>query len=364
MKKKFKFNSPQQWQFWIERERINPETGDIYDEEGAKKHVSSFRKNSKYYWMKRGYSEEDSEKMVFDNQSNASRKCIKKYKDNKSRNTRQVGFWMKRGYSEEDSVKIISEIQQTFTLDKCKLKYGDVDGVIKHRERQEKWQKTLNDREDQDFHMMKSLSLETFLKKGFDLDYYCHIRITKQKSDAYIVNKTKKFLIDNNIRLTNENFNRYYDIFLRKLKECRGEASYESLKYFIPLYKFCRRELNLSKNDIMFGISGSKEFCIIKDQSKKSRRYKYDFTILSKKIIVEYNHIDFHPHPDYMDEKTFINFKVPLSKENGKIKYEYDVVKQRMAEKMGYDVYIIWNHLDFEKQLKTIKEIISEKGSI
>lgn len=364
MVKKFKYNSPQQWQFWIERERINPNTNKIFTEKEAKIHVSSFRKNSKYYWMKRGYSEDESIKLVFDNQSKSSKQCIEKYTNDKSRNTTQIGFWMKRGYSEDEAKVIVSERQKTFTLDKCVKKYGIDEGLKVHTERQLKWQKTLNDRGDQDFNLMKSLSLETFLEKGFDLDYYCHIRITKQKSDPYIITKTKKFLIDNNIKLTNDNFNSYYKIFLRKLKECRGEASYESLKYFIPLYKFCRRELQLSKDDIMFGISGSKEFCIIKDQTKKSRRYKYDFTILSKKIIIEYNHLDFHPHPDHMNDELFESFRVPLSKEKAIEKYKYDIKKQREAEKNGYKVYILWSHLNFEEQLQNIKRILREKDSL
>ena len=59
------------------------------------------------------------------------------------RNTNQKEYWMKRGYSEEESIKMVSERQQTFSKEICIEKYGKEEGIKIWKERQLKWQKTL-----------------------------------------------------------------------------------------------------------------------------------------------------------------------------------------------------------------------------
>ena len=82
-----------------------------------------------------------------------------------------------------------------------------------------KWQNTLKSKSDQTYNLQKSNSLEKLISKGFDMDYYCEIiRKSKGKPDNYLIDKTKKHLISNDIPLTSENFNKYYKIFKIKLK--------------------------------------------------------------------------------------------------------------------------------------------------
>jgi very-short-patch-repair endonuclease len=351
-----KYRSPQQWQFWIIRERINPDTGKIYTEEEAKIHVSSFRKWSKYYWIKRGYTDEEAIEQVFNIQSRLSKNSAEKHKDNKEKLPNQVGYWTKRGYSEEESIKLVTQRQTTFNLDICIEKYGDELGRIKHKERQDKWQDTLKSKEDQTYHSRKSLSLEEFIKKGLTLDDYVKHRIDVQKSDAYISKKTAKFLIDNDMELTSKTFNKYYNRFMSKIKYFRGEASKESLTYLLPIYKFCRRTLKLERNDLILGVGGSKEFFVQKPLKNRKGWYKFDFTILSKKIIIEYNGFYFHPDPSNMDENKFDTFKVPCSRIDGATKYENDKKKLKFIENLGYQVIVIWSHLDYNEQMNSIKE--------
>lgn len=358
---KKKYRSPMQWQFWIIRERINPTTGKIYTEEEAKIHVSSFRKWSKYYWLKRGYSEEESINKVSELQTTLCNKSVKKHKGRTDRVPVQKDYWIKKGYSVEDAVELVKERQNTFSIEKCIEKYGETGGRKRHLERQIKWQDTLKNKEDQTFQMLKGRSLETFFSKNLSFDDYCDFRKHIQGSDGYLIDKTKKFLLDNKITLTTENFNKYFYFFQQSLCKKRGVASYESLKYFIPLYKFCRRN-GIERDDIMIGVSGSKEFVIkrnIKRIGKRGvdRQFRFDFTILSKKLIFEYNHIDFHPDPDIMGDE-FDNFLVPLSNMPAKEKYEYDKLKMRTAREHGYNLHIIWSHEDFEKQMKIAKDLI------
>jgi hypothetical protein len=362
---KKKYRSPMQWQFWIVRERINSDTGKVFTEDEAKFHVNSFRRTKFEYWLKRCSSLEEAQ-IEYDKFKEYSRELLKvekeKRKGKKDVNTTQIGYWLKKGYSEEEAAEKLRERQLTFTLEKCIKKHGEEEGRKRYLERQIKWQETINNKEDQSFQRLKSLSLEMFIERGLTIDDYCKHRKNKDKSDEYLLRKTKEYVISNNLELNTETFNQYYYRFKRDLLKIRGFASRESLRYFIPMYKFCRRN-GIDRDDIMLGLSGSKEFVISRniprkgDRGNKFRTFRFDFTILSKKLIFEYNHIDFHPDPDIMGEK-FDGFTVPLSNMPAKEKYEYDKLKMRTAREHGYDLHIIWSHEDFDKQMKMAKDLI------
>jgi hypothetical protein len=55
----------------------------------------------------------------------------------------RIEYWIKKGYTEEESKNIISKNQSTFSLKKCIEKHGEENGTKKWIERQEKWQKSL-----------------------------------------------------------------------------------------------------------------------------------------------------------------------------------------------------------------------------
>lgn len=60
------------------------------------------------------------------------------------RTTNQKEYWMKRGFSEADAIQKVSERNSVFSLEKCIQKYGKEEGYRRWKERQEKWQNTLN----------------------------------------------------------------------------------------------------------------------------------------------------------------------------------------------------------------------------
>jgi len=53
----------------------------------------------------------------------------------------KVEYWIKRGHTEEESEKIISKNQVTFSLDICIEKFGEIEGKKRWMDRQEKWLK-------------------------------------------------------------------------------------------------------------------------------------------------------------------------------------------------------------------------------
>lgn len=69
---------------------------------------------------------------------------IKNVCDNKSYTVR-LEYWLNKGYSEEESKKKLIERQRTFTLDSCIEKYGEEKGKEIYTNRQQRWQKSLNE---------------------------------------------------------------------------------------------------------------------------------------------------------------------------------------------------------------------------
>lgn len=71
---------------------------------------------------------------------------IKKVKDkiiyskhNGGWSTNQKEYWLDRGYTEEESIKKVSERQTTFSKEICIEKYGELEGLKRWQQRQEKW---------------------------------------------------------------------------------------------------------------------------------------------------------------------------------------------------------------------------------
>jgi len=133
---------------------INRRSGSkkVLKEKGwSDKEIDVFMKNkslfSKEYWVKRGYTENEAELKISEIQKNNSEKLFKKKNENpekyKGTLTVQKEYWIKKGYSDEESIELVKQRQQTFTLDKCIEKYGEIKGKEIFTERQIKWKDTL-----------------------------------------------------------------------------------------------------------------------------------------------------------------------------------------------------------------------------
>lgn len=59
------------------------------------------------------------------------------------KNIKRKEYWMKKGYSEEESKKIISESQKTFSKEICIKKHGEERGIEIFKERQLRWVKSM-----------------------------------------------------------------------------------------------------------------------------------------------------------------------------------------------------------------------------
>lgn len=86
------------------------------------------------YWTNVGMTEEEA--------------AVRAADERKKANVKSMDFYRHRGISEDEARRLISESQCTFSLAKCKKKYGEVEGEKVFKDRQERWQNTLRSRVD------------------------------------------------------------------------------------------------------------------------------------------------------------------------------------------------------------------------
>jgi len=132
-------------QTWLAR--INPDTGVYYTIEQADFERNSRRPIRKEYWIKKGYSQEESEKLAIETKNHNNKKGARiGIEDDIRRATskRCVEYYTSRGYTHEESLVMVAKSQIKFSKDICVQKYGQDKGEEIWRDRQDRWQATLN----------------------------------------------------------------------------------------------------------------------------------------------------------------------------------------------------------------------------
>jgi hypothetical protein len=156
-------------------------------------------------------------------------------------------YWMGKGYSEEESIKIVSEKQSTFSKDKCIEKYGEEEGMKVWLARQEKWKsKVFNE----NVHISRGYS-----KIGED---FVESLVSKIKengiNDDLLYGKSEKFIKNKENRVYK------FDLTLsnsRKIIEFNGDywhcnPSIYSEDYYNKVKKMTAREIwdyDIDKNE-------------------------------------------------------------------------------------------------------------------
>ena len=129
-------------------------------EDKAKEYIKTLRPVNKEYWIKLGYSEEESILQIEGQKLVSLRGCVARfgvvegekiwYKREKKRSiagkkgSAGLEYWVKKGYSLEEAKIKRSQRQSTFSKEICIEKYGEEEGLKKFTERQIKWCDSLN----------------------------------------------------------------------------------------------------------------------------------------------------------------------------------------------------------------------------
>lgn len=215
-------------------------------------------KNRIEYWQSEGLSYEQSVEKVKEYQTRSVEDYIlkygeadgiKKYEEMKKScgKLQQVDYWISKGMSEEDAKKLISDRQRTFSLDKCIEKYGKEEGLKRFKERQTKWQKTLNSKSEDE---IKSINI----KKGKDSNgnyhqaWYNRIKADEEfaNSSCYfyfikLYNNEETFykfgITKNRLYQRFSSINKYYQIEKLYILEGNYKTSIEIEKHFLDKTK-------------------------------------------------------------------------------------------------------------------------------
>lgn len=225
------------------------------------------------FWVNKGYTKEKSVEKIKENQSYAS-----KFIDFEKRLLpSNVDYWLKLGFSVEESKKKVFEKQTTFSKDICIKKYGYEKGIEIFTNRTNKWQDSLN-------------------KNG-------------------------------------------------NLKIGYSKISQEIFKEI---------SITMKREDFLFATNGG-EFRL---NRKNGGVWIYDFTDVKNKKIIEFNGDMYHANPDkYSELETPHPFRKNIT--SGEI-WKKDNEKINIAKINGFDILVIWDS-EYRKKSKLDKEKIIQK---
>lgn len=157
-----KRQSPFSKEFWVNKG---------YSEEEAEYKRNSIRPIKMEYWLERGYSTEQAIIKANETKKNNNVKGGKKSAQRSTEEIRKSSprcseYWLARGYSEQQSIEKVKEIQANNSLEKYVKRFGPIEGLNKWKERQIKWQKTLNSKDSDEIESINSK------KNTIRLDHY------------------------------------------------------------------------------------------------------------------------------------------------------------------------------------------------
>ena len=135
-----------------------------FTEEEAKHKINIRRSTSiEFYQHKFGVDVETAKKMRDDRQIKSSEISSKRPKEEiRKSSVRCVEYWTSRGMTVEEALFKVSEVQSTFSLEKCIKKHGDIEGRRIFEERQSRWQFTLKNKNDDE---IKKINEKKNIKK-------------------------------------------------------------------------------------------------------------------------------------------------------------------------------------------------------
>lgn len=140
-----------------------------------------------------------------------------------------------------------------------------------------------------------------------------------------------------------------YDDVCRELTHVKSSASLKSLYFFSSIYEYLIHK-GVDSGDILWGVEGSKEFY--------SGGYKYDFTVKSINLIIEFNGSHVHPDPRIRGTNEWEGWRHYYNRRSSDyIYYKHDLPKEIYAKSIGYKYYSVF---DYDICGRVTSDIVSE----
>ena len=274
--------------------------------------------------------------------------------------SRDINFFINKYGEEEGYIKYnnyVKKISYSNSLDRYINEYG--------KEMGEKIFKDISNRKDSmsyDFFLKKNkndtsvaiaeynnrldsvnVSVEKWVQKyGYKEAIEKHKLRVDKSNDTFSRNPDKERIYKLRSVTIDNLYNKYGDYnlaldkyfnWLRKVTVPLSRSSKESLLVFNYVIKWCLIN-GIDYDDIYIGTNNKNEF-FIKDGKNI---FFYDFTIRSKKIIIEYNGVKFHPKNENSNWVNPFDKKITSEEAYNKQKY-----KINLAENNGFSILEIWS---------------------
>jgi hypothetical protein len=299
-----------------------------FQSEQSKKRKDKFTPSQIEFWKKQGYSEEESKQKI---KENVEKSCVLKIsswihkgftkeeaiekikliqisnssKVKNRKNGRSIEEIMNRGYTEKEAILKLKKLQSTNTLENYTKKYGSIGEEI-WRERQIKWQETLNNNySKEERKKWSSFTYNDYIKK-----------YGKERADKWLKNKIH----------FGKTYSKISQILFKKINEyISGEFYY-----------------------------GEKEYVL----KREKWTYILDFYDKNSKKVIEFNGDLWHANPKIYEHYEICN---PFSRETAKEIWERDEIrfKNILMHKDVNDILVVWEKDFKENKEKVINQCVN-----
>jgi hypothetical protein len=327
--------------YWIEKG---------YSEEESAYQIGIRRPTNILYWINKGYTEEEAKIKRLEYQKNSAKKSSERPKiEIRKTSKRCKEYWINLGYSEEEAILKVSQIQTTFSLEKCIEKYGKEDGLNKWKLRQEKWISTLNSKGEEEKALINSKKCSiTYknLKKKFlsDEDIKKYLLETR---NIVVFTKLSDFEEDIKKKLI-ENPDLYYsplEVCLKKFPKIQFD-----ILGITDRHTFLKKFL-YNDNDIIYVSNSGGAYRKWVEGKLLRSSYEIQFFDMLKKYNVEFDIDGRYPNSSmrydfYINKNNHYIEIAPLYDKNEKYKLKMD------KKKKLFNCFILKNYYDFENYLR------------
>lgn len=256
-------------------------------------------------------------------------KKLKNRKRPKNFSVLTIDYWIKRkGLTLQDAVSKVAQLQSANARKRTKNSYRNTSVKLKY-------------------------SLDYWMDAGYskeegELLRAPYLKPMLNNRDAYF----EKYGKDLGLELYEKRIEKYKTSMFRNRhnRKSAGYVSKESLKFFIPLYKKCRR-LGISRDEIFLGVNGSKEFFIRTPGTINCGRF-FDFCIPNLKIVIEYNGAFWHPRDEETWKNPWVSYQDAILVEGEKL---------RLCNGRKFELYYVWSDEDLSNKVNDMFSIIRKK---
>lgn len=246
--------------------------------------------------------------------------------------------------------------KKAMSLENFQNKYGDEEGLNRYNEWKAKCISTeenfinrhgekLGKQKWQDFKDKSKSTKENFIRRHGKVEGEKRYKLFCERS----ANTKENFIRVHGF----EEGTKKWEVY--KNSNAGYKASKESLEFFKHLTKHLLT-MDLELDDLWFGSNDSIEFKIESD----NKLYSYDYTILSLKLIFEFNGNHVHPSRELLGEK-WNDWRCAWTSETADEKHSMDMEKISIAEKEGFTVLEIWDYEDKKEALEKCIKLVEER---